>query len=184
VTEAAIGALSELIAARVRDVPDFPKPGVMFKDITPLLDDHAAFTSVVEALAAAGRDDDGDVVVDKVVGMEARGFILAAPVALALGVGFVPVRKPGKLPWETRAVSYELEYGEETLEMHTDALAAGERVLVIDDVLATGGTARATAELVEQGGATVHALAVMLELSFLPGRETIGDLPLTSLLTI
>ena len=183
-TEAAIGALSELIAARVRDVPDFPKPGVMFKDITPLLDDHAAFTSVVEALAAAGRDDDGDVVVDKVVGMEARGFILAAPVALALGVGFVPVRKPGKLPSETRAVNYELEYGEETLEMHTDALAAGERVLVIDDVLATGGTARATAELVELGGATVHALAVMLELSFLPGRETIGDLPLTVLHTV
>ena len=183
-TEAAIGALSELIAARVRDVPDFPKPGVMFKDITPLLDDHAAFISVVEALAAAGRDDDGDVVVDKVVGMEARGFILAAPVALALGVGFVPVRKPGKLPWKTRAVSYELEYGEETLEMHTDALAAGERVLVIDDVLATGGTARATAELVERGGATVHGLAVMLELSFLPGRETIGDLPLTVLHTV
>ena len=94
------GRLSELIAACVRDIPDFPKPGVIFKDITPLLDDHAAFTAVVEALAAAGRDDDGDVVVDKVVGMEARGFILAAPVALALGVGFVPVRKPGKLPWE------------------------------------------------------------------------------------
>ena len=183
-TEAATGSLSELIAARVRDVPDFPKPGVMFKDITPLLDDHAAFTSVVEALAAAGRDDDGDVVVDKVVGMEARGFILAAPVALALGVGFVPVRKPGKLPWETRAVSYELEYGEETLEMHTDALAAGERVLVIDDVLATGGTARATAALVERGGAVVHGLAVMLELSFLPGRETIGEIPLTVLHTV
>ena len=104
------------------------------------------------ALADAGRDAGGAVVVDKVVGMEARGFILAAPVALALGVGFVPVRKPGKLPWQTRAVSYELEYGEETLEMHTDALAPGERVLVIDDVLATGGTARATAELVEQAG--------------------------------
>ncbi len=183
-TEAATVALSELIAARVRDVPDFPKPGVMFKDITPLLDDHAAFTSVVEALAAAGRDDDGDVVVDKVVGMEARGFLLAAPVALALGVGFVPVRKPGKLPWETRAVSYELEYGEETLEMHTDALAPGERVLVIDDVLATGGTARATAELVEQGGAIIHGLAVLLELSFRPGREAVGDIPLTVLHTV
>ena len=175
------GALSELIAARIRDVQDFPKPGVVFKDITPLLDDHAAFTAVVEALAAAGRGQDGSVVVDKVVGMEARGFILAAPVALALGVGFIPVRKPGKLPWETRAVSYELEYGEETLEMHTDALAAGERVLVVDDVLATGGTARATAELVEQGGAVVHALAMLLELSFLPGREVVGEIPLTVL---
>jgi adenine phosphoribosyltransferase len=176
--------LSALIAARIRDIPDFPKPGVTFKDITPLLDDHAAFAAVVEALAAAGRDTDGSVVVDKVVGMEARGFILAAPVALSLGVGFVPVRKPGKLPWQTRAVSYDLEYGSETLEMHTDALLAGERVLVIDDVLATGGTARATADLVEQAGASVHALAMLLELSFLPGREAIGDLPLTVLYTV
>ena len=178
------GGLSAQVAALIRDIPDFPKPGVTFKDITPLLDDHTTFTAVVGALADAGRDAGGAVAVDKVVGMEARGFILAAPVALALGVGFVPVRKPGKLPWDTRAVSYELEYGEETLEMHTDALAAGDRVLVIDDVLATGGTARATGELVEQGGATVHALAVMLELSFLPGRETIGDLPLTVLHTV
>jgi len=176
--------LSALITSRIRDVEDFPKPGVMFKDITPLLDDHVAFGAVVEALAAAGRDADGTVVVDKVVGMEARGFILAAPVALALGVGFVPVRKPGKLPWETRAVSYELEYGAETLEMHTDALAAGERVLVVDDVLATGGTARATAELVEQAGAAVHGLAMMLELSFLPGRAAVGDLPLHVLHTV
>ena len=176
--------LSALIAARIRDIPDFPKPGVTFKDITPLLDDHAAFTAVVEALAATGRDADGNVVVDKVVGMEARGFILGAPVALSLGVGFVPVRKPGKLPWKTRAVSYDLEYGSETLEMHTDALATGDRVLVVDDVLATGGTARATAELVEQSGATVHGLAMLLELSFLPGREAIGDLPLTVLYTV
>jgi adenine phosphoribosyltransferase len=176
--------LSDLIASRVRDIEDFPKPGVVFKDITPVLDDHVAFTLVVDALAAAGRDSDGAVVVDKVVGMEARGFILAAPVALALGVGFVPVRKPGKLPWKTRAVSYDLEYGSETLEMHVDALEPGDRVLVVDDVLATGGTARATAELVEQGGGTVHGLAMMLELSFLPGRATIGDLPLTVLHTV
>jgi adenine phosphoribosyltransferase len=173
--------LSELIASRVRDIEDFPKPGVTFKDITPVLDDHVAFTLVIDALAAAGRDSDGDVLVDKVVGMEARGFILAAPVALSLGVGFVPVRKPGKLPWKTRAVSYDLEYGSETLEMHVDALQPGDRVLVIDDVLATGGTAKATAELVEQGGGTVHGLAMMLELSFLPGRAAIGDLPLTVL---
>jgi len=177
-------ALAELIEARVRDVPDFPQAGVTFKDITPLLDDHTAFTSVVEALAEAGRDDDGQVVVDKVVGMEARGFIFAAPVALALGVGFVPVRKPGKLPCRTRAVSYQLEYGEETLEMHTDALEPGERVLLVDDVLATGGTARATVELVEQSGATAHGLAVLMELSFLPGRDAVGSLPLTVLHTV
>jgi len=176
--------LSAQIALLIRDITDFPKPGVTFKDITPLLDDHATFTAVVKALAAAGRDDSGAVVVDKIVGMEARGFILAAPVALALGIGFVPVRKPGKLPWHTRTVSYELEYGVETLEMHTDALDPGERVLVIDDVLATGGTARATAGLVEQGGGVVHGLAVLLELSFLPGREALGDIPLTVLHTV
>ena len=174
-------SLSALIKARVRDIPDFPKAGVTFKDITPLLDDHVAFTLVVDALAAAGRDADGSVVVDKVIGMEARGFILAAPVALSLGVGFVPVRKPGKLPWKTRAVSYDLEYGSETLEMHVDALDPGDRVLVVDDVLATGGTARATAQLVELAGASVHGLAMLLELSFLPGRESVGDLPITVL---
>lgn len=173
--------LSALIGWLVRDIADFPQPGVTFKDITPLLDDHEAFRAVVEALADAGRDAEGKVCVDKVVGMEARGFILGAPVALALGVGFVPVRKPGKLPWRTRAVSYDLEYGSETLEMHADALDAGQRVLVIDDVLATGGTARATAQLVEQAGATVHALAVLMELTFLPGRQVIGALPLTAL---
>lgn len=175
--------LSTWIGSLIRDIPDFPKAGVTFKDITPLLDDHAAFAAVVEALAAAGRDEDGNVVVDKVVGMEARGFILGAPVALALGVGFVPVRKPGKLPGETRGVSYDLEYGQESLEMHVDALEPDHRVLLVDDVLATGGTARATAELVEQAGATVHALAVLMELTFLPGRETIGALPLTVLHT-
>lgn len=176
--------LATRIESLVRDIADFPKPGVTFKDITPLLDDHAAFTDVVAALAAAGRDDSGAVVIDKVVGMEARGFILAAPVALSLGVGFVPVRKPGKLPWTTRAVSYELEYGSETLEMHTDALAVGERVLMIDDVLATGGTAQATVRLIEEAGAVVHGLAVMMELSFLSGRAAIGDLPLTALYTV
>jgi len=177
-------ALSHLIETLVRDVADFPKPGVTFKDITPLLDDHAAFGAVVQALADAGRDSSGNTAVDKVVGIEARGFILAAPVALALGVGFVPVRKPGKLPSATRSVSYALEYGEETLHMHLDALAAGERALVVDDVLATGGTARATAELVEQSGAVVHGLAMLLGLSFLPGREALGERPLTVLHTV
>lgn len=174
-------ALGALIDGLVRDVPDFPKPGVMFKDISPLLDDHTGFTTVVRALADAGRDETGSVVVDKVIGMEARGFILAAPVALALGVGFVPVRKPGKLPSATYSVSYALEYGEETLEMHTDALASGERVLLVDDVLATGGTAKAAAALVDRCGASVHALAVLMELSFLDGRGALGGLPLHAL---
>lgn len=176
--------LSQLIETLVRDVPDFPKEGVTYKDITPLLDDHAAFRAVVQGLADAGRDASGNTEVDKVVGIEARGFILAAPVALALGVGFVPMRKPGKLPSQTRSISYQLEYGEETIEMHLDALAEGERVLVVDDVLATGGTAEAAVTLVEQAGASVHALAVLLELSFLPGREKLGIHPLAVLHTV
>jgi adenine phosphoribosyltransferase len=180
VGDRARAALERLII----DVPDFPEAGVVFKDITPLLADHAAFATVVEALAEMGRDEAGDRAVDKVVGMEARGFILAAPVALALGAGFVPVRKAGKLPRETHAVSYSLEYGEATLELHRDGVAPGERVLLVDDVLATGGTVAATRELVEACGGTVVGAAVLMELSFLPGREAIGDLPLQSLLTI
>lgn len=168
----------------VRDVPDFPEPGVVFKDITPLLADHDGLTTVVRALAEAGRDADGRVVVDKVVGMEARGFILAAPVALALGVGFVPVRKAGKLPGETYAVSYALEYGDATVEVHQDAIGPGDRVLLIDDVLATGGTADATRQLVERCGGTPFALAVLIELTFLHGRDAIGDLPLRTLHTV
>lgn len=176
--------LEELIDSLLRDIPDFPKPGVVFKDITPLLDDHAAFGAVVEALADAGRDDTGAVVVDKVVGMEARGFILAAPVALALGVGFIPVRKAGKLPWRSHRVSYDLEYGSETLEMHVDAVAPGERVLLVDDVLATGGTGAAGAELVRACGGTPAGLAVLLELSFLGGRQKVNDLPVRALRTL
>ena len=179
-TEAAREALERLVV----DVPDFPEPGVVFKDITPLLADHDGFSAVVQGLAAAGRDETGATVVDKVVGMEARGFILAAPVALALGIGFVPVRKVGRLPRETHAVSYSLEYGEATLEVHRDGIAPGERVLLVDDVLATGGTVAATRELVESCGGIVTGVAVLMELSFLPGRETIGDLPLHALLTV
>lgn len=174
----------EALERLIVDVPDFPEPGVVFKDITPLLADHAGFTAVVQELAAAGRDGSGATVVDKVVGMEARGFIVAAPVALALGAGFVPVRKAGKLPRETHAVSYALEYGEATLELHRDAVQPGERVLLVDDVLATGGTVVATRELVERCGGTVTGIAVLMELSFLPGREAVGALPLTSLLTV
>jgi adenine phosphoribosyltransferase len=174
-------ALDGYLTSLIRDVPDFPEPGVMFKDITPLLADHDAFTAVVDALAAVGRDESGSVAVDKVVGMEARGFILGAPVALALGTGFVPVRKAGKLPGPTHAVAYALEYGEATLEVHEDSLRAGERVLLVDDVLATGGTMAATARLVEMCGGVVTGVAVLMELTFLPGRQAIGDLPLTAL---
>ena len=176
--------LEVFLGTLIRDVPDFPEPGVVFKDITPLLADHDGFSAVVGALAAAGRDESGAVVVDKVVGMEARGFILAAPVALALGAGFVPVRKAGKLPGPTRAVSYALEYGEATLEIHEDAVRPGERVLLVDDVLATGGTAEATRQLVESGGASVTAFAVLMELGFLEGRAVLGDLPLHALRTV
>ena len=177
---AARAALERLVV----DVPDFPEPGIVFKDITPLLADHAGFATVISALAAAGRDESGAPVVDKVVGMEARGFILAAPVALALGTGFVPVRKAGKLPRGTHAVSYALEYGEATLELHRDAIAPGDRVLMVDDVLATGGTARATRELIESCGGTAHGLAVLMELGFLAGREAVGDLSVTTLMTV
>jgi adenine phosphoribosyltransferase len=176
--------VGEILRGLVVDVPDFPEPGVVFKDITPLLSDPAAFHAVVEALADAGRDETGAVVVDRVVGMEARGFILAAPVALALGVGFVPVRKSGKLPRATYAESYALEYAEATLEIHRDGLKAGDRVLLVDDVLATGGTVAATRRLVERSGAVATGVAVLMDLSFLPGRETIGDLPLTTLMTV
>lgn len=176
--------LDRYLDALIRDVEDFPEPGVVYKDITPLLADHDAFSAVVAAIAGAGRDVEGNVVVDKVVGMEARGFILAAPAALSLGAGFVPVRKAGKLPGETYSVAYALEYGEATLELHRDSLTAGDRVLIVDDVLATGGTAAATAALVEKCGGVVAGIAVMLELSFLPGRQTIGDLPLTALRTV
>ncbi len=178
--DAARDALKRLVV----DVPDFPEPGVVFKDISPLLADHAGFTAVIEALAAVGRDESGRVVVDKVVGMEARGFILAAPVALSLGCGFVPVRKAGKLPRETHAVSYALEYGEATLELHTDAVAPGERVLLVDDVLATGGTVAATVELVERCGGTSTAVSVLMELGFLHGRDKTGELPVHALVTI
>jgi adenine phosphoribosyltransferase len=169
------GDITGLLRSRIRDVPDYPQPGVVFKDITPLLADGPAFREVVRALAAGHED------VDKVAGIEARGFILAAPVALRLDAGFVPVRKKGKLPAATYSQDYELEYGRATLEVHRDAFAPGERVLIVDDVLATGGTARATANLVEMAGATVAGIAMLIELSFLNGREKLPGLDLRSL---
>jgi adenine phosphoribosyltransferase len=170
--------LTRLITTLVRDVPDYPQAGVVFKDITPLLADGKAFAAVIEALAETYGP------VDKVAGIEARGFIFAAPVACRLGAGFVPIRKKGKLPGVTFAQEYDLEYGTATIEVLTDAFAPGERVLVIDDVLATGGTARATADLVQRAGAQVTGLAVLLELSFLNGRARLADLPVSALLTV
>jgi adenine phosphoribosyltransferase len=164
----------------VRDVEDFPTPGVLFKDIAPVLAEPAAFAAAVAGLAAAGRDTTGTVTVDKVAGIEARGFILAAPVALALGVGFVPVRKAGKLPGSTLRESYALEYGEAVLEIRADALSVGDRVLLVDDVLATGGTVAATAALVRRAGATVTAASVLLEIAFLNGRDRLPGLVVTS----
>ncbi len=175
---------AEMMARLVLDVADFPEPGIVFKDITPVLADAEALRAVVAALALAGRDDDGRPVVDKVVGMEARGFILGAPVALDLGVGFVPVRKAGKLPRETHALSYALEYGEATLEIHRDGVRPGERVLLVDDVLATGGTAAATCDLVTSCGGVVVGIAVLMELSFLPWREAVGAVPVTALMSV
>jgi adenine phosphoribosyltransferase len=174
--------LQETLDRLIVDVPDFPEPGVVFKDITPLLADHDGFTAAIQAIAAAGRDESGRPTVDKVLGMEARGFILAAPVALALGAGFVPVRKAGKLPRATHAVSYALEYGNATLELHQDAVAPGERVLLVDDVLATGGTVAATIDLARRSGAEVVGVAVLMELDALGGRAAIGDdVPVTAL---
>ncbi len=169
------GALEALI----REVPDFPRAGISFKDVTPLLLDHVAFSTVVDAMVMRfGRGT-----VDKVVGIEARGFIFAAPVAYHFGAGFVPARKAGKLPSGTRSISYELEYGSETLEIHDDAISPGERVLIVDDVLATGGTAAATAELVEELGGTVIGLGFLLELGFLGGAERIIGYERASILT-
>ncbi|HEY3604951.1 MAG TPA: adenine phosphoribosyltransferase [Sporichthyaceae bacterium] len=164
----------------VRDVPDFPSPGILFKDIAPVLADAAALTAMTAELIEVCRAEP----VDFVVAVEARGFILGAPVALALGAGFVPVRKPGKLPHETRSVAYALEYGEAVLHMHLDALAPGDRVLIVDDVLATGGTLAATAQLVRDAGATPVAAAVLLELGALGGRAAVAPLPVHFLLSV
>lgn len=178
------GNLDALLTRLVRDIPDFPTPGVVFKDISPLLADHAGFSAVVDALAAPGRGPDGTRVVDKVAGIEARGFILAAPVALALGAGFVPIRKAGKLPAATYQESYALEYGEATIEVHQDAISSGDRVLIVDDVLATGGTVAAATALVERCGGSVCGVSVLIELDFLAGSGRLGDLPLLSLLHV
>jgi len=169
---------AELLRSRVREVPDFPKPGVGFKDITPLLADPITMSRVIdEMVVELGRGT-----VDKVVGIEARGFIVAAPVAYHMAAGFVPIRKRGKLPWKTEAESYDLEYGQETVEIHSDAIVLGERVAIVDDVLATGGTAAAAARLVERLGGSVVSMAFVIELEFLKGREKIDRYNVVSLL--
>jgi adenine phosphoribosyltransferase len=167
-----------LLRARVRDVPDFPKPGILFRDLTPLMGDGAALRACVAVLGervAAHRPD-------VVVAVESRGFIFGAPVAAALGVGFAPVRKPGKLPSRTLRRTYDLEYGTDSLEMHADAVEPGTRVVIVDDLLATGGTAAATVELVREQGAIVVAAAFVVELTLLRGRARLPDLPVDALI--
>ena len=168
----------EQIEALIRDVPDFPEPGIVFKDITPVLADPIAFSTIIDLIVVHfGRGN-----VDKVVGIEARGFILGAPVAYHFGAGIIPVRKRGKLPYETIEEEYGLEYGTATLEIHTDAVTPGERVLVVDDVLATGGTAAATASLVERIGGKVCGIATLIELEFLHGRDKLKGYDLFTLI--
>jgi adenine phosphoribosyltransferase len=172
--------MAELVAGRVLDVPDFPKPGIAFKDLMPLFADGPVFHKVIDGIV----EHYGAGSFDVVAGVEARGFVVAAAIAYATGVGVVPVRKAGKLPRAAYAVSYALEYGEATLEVHQDAFVAGQRVLVVDDVLATGGTAAATLDLVEQAGGTVAGFTVLLELGFLGGRERLAPRTVHALLTV
>jgi adenine phosphoribosyltransferase len=166
------------LAGQIRDIPDFPKPGILFKDITTLLKDPAAFTDAIDALA----ERCGDYAIDKVIGIESRGFIFGAPLADRLGAGFVPVRKLGRLPAETVSAEYALEYGTNTVEMHRDAIERGERVLIVDDLLATGGTCKAAIELVEQVGATVVGCVFLIELTFLEGRKALDGYDVQALI--
>jgi adenine phosphoribosyltransferase len=168
----------EAIRGLIRDVPDFPEPGIVYKDITPVLSNPIAFSTIIDLIVVHfGRGN-----VDKVVGIEARGFILAAPVAYHFGAGVIPVRKKGKLPWTTVAEEYTLEYGTATLELHQDAVLPEERVLIVDDVLATGGTSRAAASLVERIGGKVFGIACLIELDFLHGRDKLAGHDLFTLI--
>ncbi|MFM1873873.1 MAG: hypothetical protein RL398_3295 [Planctomycetota bacterium] len=167
------------LASLLRDVPDFPKPGILFKDITPLLASPAGMTEAIARLAAF---DFGTI--DKVAAIESRGFLFGVPLAMQLGIGFVPVRKPGKLPWKTNRVEYVLEYGTDAIEIHQDAIRPGERVLLVDDVLATGGTMGAAVELVKACGGTVAGCAFVVELGFLHGRKRLGDHRIESLVVL
>ena len=166
------------LEAFIRDIPDFPKPGIVFKDITPMLADATAFKACIDSLAEATADLPCDVI----VGTESRGFLFGAALALVKGTGFVPVRKPGKLPYDVISQEYSLEYGTDTVEMHSDAVSEGQSVLVVDDLIATGGTAAATCDLVERAGARVSACAFVISLDFLPWREKLGDREVRALL--
>jgi adenine phosphoribosyltransferase len=168
----------ERFSSLIRDIPDFPKKGVVFKDITPVLADGDAFSELITALANPFQG----MGVTKVAGIEARGFTLATPVAERLGAGFIPIRKPGKLPYETVREDYELEYGIDALEVHTDAAVAGEKVLIVDDVIATGGTAAAAIRLLRRVDADVVGISVFIELSFLNGSEQLNGVPLHALI--
>ena len=164
----------------LRDVPDFPKPGIIFKDITPLLADPKAFQECVDQLQAM----DWGAPIDRIAGIESRGFLFGVPLAQALGIGFPPIRKPGKLPWRTQKVEYELEYGTDAVEIHEDGVGPGQRVLVVDDLLATGGTMAASCELVEAVGGVVAGCAVVVELGFLSGRDRLAPHTVGSLVTV
>ena len=168
------------LRALIRDIPDFPKPGIVFLDITPLLGNAAAFRHAIDTMAERFKDCGAT----KVVCAEARGFIFGAALAYKMELGFVPVRKPGKLPYKTASVTYDLEYGTDTLQMHEDALLKGEKVLVIDDVLATGGTLKGMLQLMEGFGAEVACIGVLIELGFLNGREKLGGLPIDSIIQV
>jgi adenine phosphoribosyltransferase len=169
----------EHLASLIRDIPDFPEPGVVFKDITPVLADGKAFAMLIDSLMEPFLDSG----VTKVAGIEARGFTLATPIANRLGAGFIPVRKPGKLPWKTVREEYALEYGTDALEIHTDAAHEGERILLVDDVIATGGTAAAAIRLLRGIGADVVGIAVFIELAFLDGARMLDGVPLHALVT-
>ena len=171
--------MEELLKAHIRDVPDFPKPGIIFKDITPLLQKPKVFSAIIDALVERYQGEK----IDTIVGIESRGFLFGTPLAHKLGAAFVPVRKKGKLPYETVDVSYDLEYGSATIEMHTDAVSNGHRTIIVDDLLATGGTAAAACQLIEGQGGEVVECAFVVELAFLNGRSKVGSRKVHSLVT-
>jgi adenine phosphoribosyltransferase len=170
--------MEELLRKNIRDIPDFPKPGIIFKDITPLLQNHSAFQKVIETFHKRYKGEK----LDAILGIESRGFLFGAPLAHQLGIGFIPIRKKGKLPYKTIEMSYDLEYGSATIEMHVDAIKKGSKVVVIDDLLATGGTANAACALVKKQGGLVHECAFVVELGFLNGREKMTGIDVVSLI--
>lgn len=177
--EREVSEMEAMLRANIRDIPDFPKPGIVFKDITPLLQNREAFAATIDSLVGRYRDKSIDVI----VGIESRGFLFGAPLAHQLGVSFVPLRKKGKLPYKTVDMTYDLEYGTATVEMHTDSISRGQRVLIVDDLLATGGTAGAACKLVRELGGKVVECAFVVELAFLDGRSKIEGTPVYSMIS-